>query len=337
MGLKSPEWSKSDHNGDSTDPVTGRVTLPGPRWFWAVARRAAQLAVVLLVISTVLFFLLRLSGDPAVVLAGEFADPEFLAQVRQRYGLDRGLLSQYTSFMARAVRLDFGTSVQAGTDALGRVLDRAPSTIQLAAMAVLVNTLVAVPLGAWIGARPNGRPQAVASGGLFVGQGVPGYVTGLLLIQVFAVELGWLPSIGNRGRWAWVLPVMTLAAFQIPRLTRVVASNVTEAMDEDYVRTARANGAGQREVVVRHAVPNAVLGATALIGGQFAFLLSGALITEVIFAWPGLGGLLVDSVRELDFPVVQAGVFVVAVLVFAVNLIVDVLLGLLDPRIRTRR
>jgi peptide/nickel transport system permease protein len=238
--------------------------------------------------------------------------------------------------MAKAVRLDFGTSVQAGTDALDRVLARAPLTIQLAATAVVVNMAIAVPLGAWIGARPTAKPQSAASAGLFIGQGVPGYVTGLLLIQIFSVELGWLSSIGNRGRLAWVLPVMTLAAFQIPRLTRVVASNVTEAMGEDYVRTARASGAGHREVVVRHALPNAVLGATALIGGQFAFLLSGALITEVIFAWPGLGGLLVDSVRELDFPVVQAGVFVVAVLVFAVNLIVDVALGVIDPRIRRR-
>jgi peptide/nickel transport system permease protein len=295
-----------------------------------------QLVVVLVVISTVLFFLLRLSGDPAVVLAGEFADPEFVAQVRERYELDRSLLVQYGSFMVRAAQLDFGTSVQAGTDALDRVIDRSPSTIKLAGLAVLTNTLVAVPLGAWIGARPNGKPQTVASAGLFVGQGVPGYVTGLLLIQVFSVELGWLPSIGNRGRLAWLLPVLTLAAFQVPRLTRVVASNVTEAMNEDYVRTARANGASPTGVVMRHALPNAVLGATALVGGQFAFLLSGALITEVIFAWPGLGGLLVESVRELDFPVVQAGVFVVAVLVFTVNLVVDFVLGVIDPRIRRR-
>jgi peptide/nickel transport system permease protein len=291
---------------------------------------------VLVVISTVLFFLLRLSGDPAVVLAGEFADPEFVDQVRARYDLDRSLIHQYGSFMVHAAQLDFGTSVQSGTDALTRVLDRTPSTVQLAGMAVLVNLLIAVPLGAWIGARPNAKPQAVASAGLFVGQGVPGYVIGLVLIQIFSVELGWLPSIGNRGQLAWVLPVATLSAFQIPRLTRVIASNVTEAIDEDYVRTAKASGAGPFVVVVRHALPNAMLGATALIGAQFAFLLSGALITEVIFAWPGLGGLLVDSVRELDFPVVQAGVFVVAVLVFAVNLIVDFALGIIDPRIRRR-
>jgi peptide/nickel transport system permease protein len=314
----------------------GSTRVAEGRWLRSVGRRLVQLVVVLLVISTVLFFLLRLSGDPAVVLAGEFADPEFLAAVRARYGLDRSLVEQYWSFMAKAVRLDFGTSVQAGTDALDRVLNRAPLTIQLAATAVVINMAIAIPLGAWIGARPDGKPQSAASAGLFIGQGVPGYVTGLLLIQIFSVELGWLPSIGNRGRLAWVLPVMTLAAFQIPRLTRVVASNVTEAMSEDYVRTARASGASHHELVVRHALPNAVLGATALIGGQFAFLLSGALITEVIFAWPGLGGLLVDSVRELDFPVVQAGVFVVAVLVFAVNLIVDVALGVIDPRIRRR-
>lgn len=322
---------------DAWSPPTATSTrLPGARWLGAVARRAVQLVIVLVVISTVLFFLLRLSGDPAVVLAGEFADPKFVARVRQRYELDRSLIVQYGSFMVRAAQLDFGTSVQAGTDALDRVIDRSPSTIKLAGLAVLVNSLVAVPLGAWIGARPNGKPQTVASAGLFVGQGVPGYVTGLLLIQVFSVELGWLPSIGNRGRLAWLLPVLTLAAFQVPRLTRVVASNVTEEMNEDYVRTARANGASPTRVVMRHALPNAVLGATALIGGQFAFLLSGALITEVIFAWPGLGGLLVESVRELDFPVVQAGVFVVAVLVFTVNLVVDFVLGVIDPRIRRR-
>jgi peptide/nickel transport system permease protein len=297
-------------------------------------RRASQLLALLFGITTLLFFLLRLAGDPAAVIAGEGATLEQLAEITQFYGLDRPLPAQYASYLASLAQLDFGRSIANNLPALGLVLERLVDTLLLTVAAIVATALVAVPLGAWLGARSGTHARRAASGGIFVAQGIPGYIAGLLLIQLFAVELGWLPSIGAEEPFAWVLPAATLACFLVPKLTRVVAANIAEAMREDYIRTARALGASDRAVVLRHALPNALLGATALLGTQFAFLISGALTTEVIFAWPGLGRLLVTSVQVLDFPVVQASVFVVAALVFAVNALTDVAVRLLDPRIR---
>ena len=322
------------------EPDAERPAMPTSRvraLLWALTRRLGQLVVLLFSISTLLFFLLRLSGDPATVLAGENADPEFLAHVERQYGLDQPLIVQYFTFIAQVAQLDFGHSVQSGEAAMSMVITRMPSTVQLAALGILINLVVAVPVGAWLGSRPRPVPRALATGLLVIGQGVPGYVVGLLLMQLFAVQLMWLPSIGNTGYLSWILPSVTLAAFLIPRLTRVLATNVSTAMDEDFVRTARASGASKSTVVVRHALPNALLGATALVGGQFAFLLSGALITEVIFAWPGVGRMLIDAVLQLDFPVVQAAVFLIAFLVFLVNALTDILFSVLDPRLRRQR
>lgn len=323
---------------DTPNPVPSQVRASRTRRVLRVlVRRAAELFVLLFVVSTVLFFLLRLTGDPATILAGENANAEILEKVRQAYGLDKSVFTQYGQFLVNTATLDFGISIQSGEPTMGMVLDRLPYTITLAAAAIVVNLSVAVPLGAWLGAKPHRVPGAIANFVLVVGQGVPGYVVGLILIQIFAVNLGILPSIGNTGWSSWIMPVLTLAAFQITRLARVVSTNVASALSADYVRTARALGASRFTVVTRHALPNALLGAAALVGSQFAFLLSGALITEVIFAWPGVGRLLIDSVLRLDFPVVQAAVFLIAVLVFLVNATTDLLFSLLDPRLRRQR
>jgi peptide/nickel transport system permease protein len=303
----------------------------------AAGARLGQLVILLLAVSTLMFFLLRISGDPAITLAGEEATPEQIEAIRAQYGLDEPVLVQYGTFVVRATTLDFGSSVRTGEGALGLVVDRLPATMKLAVLGVMLNMLIAIPLGAWIGAHPDRRAQGAVANLVFVGQGVPGYVVALLLIQLFAVRWQWLSSFGDEGIKSHILPAVSLAAFLVPRLTRVLASNVTEAMGEDYVRTARAFGASPATVVRRHALPNALLGASALIGTQLALLLSGALITEVIFAWPGLGQLMIEAVRQLDFPVVQASVFVVALLVFATNLLTDGLLSIIDPRLRAKR
>lgn len=301
-----------------------------------VGSRLLQLAALLLLISTALFFLLRLTGDPATVLAGEDATPATLEAIRAQYGLDRPLLVQYLAFIGNVFALDFGASLSSGQPALGMVFARLAPTLSLAAAAIAIDVALAVGIGTWLGARPHGVSRRVANVGVFIGQGVPAYVVGLLLIQVFAVELGLLPSVGAAGPASWVLPSLTLAAFLAPKLVRVVAASVSEAMREDYVRTAQAIGAGGAGLLTRHALPNALLGTVAVIGTQFAYLISGALITEVIFGWPGLGRLLVDSVTRLDFPVVQASVFVVALLVFVVNTSLDVVFRYVDPRLRGR-
>jgi peptide/nickel transport system permease protein len=300
-------------------------------------RRFGQLIVLVVSISTLLFFLLRVTGDPALVLLGDLSTEEDLERVRSFYGLDRPLIVQYVLFVFQAVRLNFDRSLVSFEDALSMVLEKMPATIQLALVAVLLNLVVALLVGGWLGYRPE-RPERRA--GLFtvlVSQGVPGFVIGLILIQIFAVELRLLPSIGREGFASFILPAITLASFLLPRVIRLTAANVDDAMREDYVRTARASGATPTAVLFRHVMPNAVVGTIALVGVQFGFLLSGSLITETLFAWPGVGLQLIEAVRALDFPVVQATVAVVAVLVFAVQALVDILIPLADPRLRSQR
>ncbi|HIY43295.1 MAG TPA: ABC transporter permease [Candidatus Nocardiopsis merdipullorum] len=298
--------------------------------------RLFQVVVLLWAISTALFFLLRLSGDPAHTMAGENASPEMIEQIRVQYGLDGTFLEQYQAFIGNMLVLDFGSSLATGRDAMELVLEQLPPTLFLAVIAIAINVVVAVPLGGWLGARPETAPKRITGVLVAVVQGIPGYVIGLVLIQIFAVSFGILPSVAGSGLSSVLLPALTLASFQVPKLVRVVASSVSESMEQDYVRTALANGANPSEVLFRHAMPNALLATTALIGAQFAFLLSGSLITEYLFNWPGLGLLLVNSVTRLDFPVVQAAVFVIALLVFLVNTAMDLLFQVADPRLRRR-
>jgi peptide/nickel transport system permease protein len=302
-----------------------------------LAGRLLNLAILIVALTTLLFFLLRATADQAVMLAGADATPEQVAAIRAQYGLDRPLHEQYLRYMAGLARLDFGASLTSGKAALAEVLDRLPWTLLLATLAMTVTVALAIPVGAWLGSRPGAAGRRAAAGALFVLQGVPGFVVALVLIEVFAVELQWLPFIGNEGLETWLMPTVTLASFLFPRLARVVAANVSMALTEDYVRTARATGATEREVLYGYALPNALLGATALVGTQFAFLLSGSVITETIFAWPGVGSLLVRATQNADFAVVQAVAIVIAVLVFTVNTGADLAFQALDPRLRGRR
>ncbi len=300
----------------------------------ALWSRIIQLLILLWSVSTVLFLLLRLSGDPALILAGEGATPEIIEAIRIANGFDKPLITQYFVFIRDVINLDFGNSLVNSQPALSFVLQYLPSTLKLTFLAIVFNTIVAIPAGIWLGAKPNQRKRRVLSTIVSVAQGTPSYVIGLVLIQIFAVWLGWLPSIANTGPGAWILPTATLAFALAPNLIRVLAANVEDTTRQDYYRTAKANGANPTELLIKHSLPNALLSATYLLGAQFAFLLSGALITEFIFAWPGLGLILVQSITNLDFPTVQATVFVVACLVFFVNLVMDQVFRLADPRLR---
>ena len=300
----------------------------------AVGSRLLQLVVLLGTISTTLFLLLRLSGDPAVLLAGEGAGPETIAAIRGEYGFDKSLIEQYLIFIWDIIRLDFGQSLVNSQPALEFVLKYLPSTLHLTFLAIFFNSVIAIPAGVWLGAKPTQRRRRVLSTIVSVAQGTPAYVIGLVLIQIFAVWLGWLPSIAGTGTWAWVLPTATLSFALAPNLIRVVAASIEETTKQDYFRTAKANGAAPNTLLIKHSLPNALLSTTSLLGAQFAFLLSGALITEYIFAWPGLGLILVQSITNLDFPTIQATVFVVAYLVFIVNLVMDQIFRIADPRLR---
>lgn len=299
-------------------------------------RSVRDLAVLLLGTLTLLFFLLRLTGDPALVLAGPDATDEQVAAIRAEYGLDRSLPIQYLSYVGNLLRLNFGRSLADGSPALQKVLIAYPTSLLLAALAMAATLLISVPTGAWLGARREGVARMAVRWLLFVLQGVPGFVTALLLVQIFAIELVWLPALGSSGPRSMILPTISVAAFLAPKLTRLIEANVAAAMGSSYVRTARAIGASDREILWRHALPNALLGATALVGTQFAFLMTGLVIIESIFAWPGIGWLLVQSTTSVDFPVVQAITMTVVVTVFAVNTFVDLMQRRIDPRLRHR-
>lgn len=293
-----------------------------------------DLAVLLLGTLTLLFFLLRFTGDPALVLAGPDAGEEQVAAIRAQYGLDRSLAEQYFAYLGSLLRLDFGRSLADGSPALDKVLAAYPTSLLLAALAMTATLALAVPAGAWLGARREGATRRMVRWLLFLLQGTPGFVTALLLVQLFAIELVWLPALGFGGASAMVLPTLSVASFLVPKLARLVEANVAAAMASSYVRTARAIGASDREVLWRHALPNALLGATALVGSQFAFMMAGLVIIESIFAWPGIGWLLVQSTANLDFPVVQAITLAVVVTVYAANALVDAIQHRIDPRLR---
>jgi peptide/nickel transport system permease protein len=291
------------------------------------------LLALLFGVTTLLFFALRATGDPIVVLAGSDASPEQIELIRAEYGFDKPLIVQYARYLANVAQLEFGVSLATGQPAFAMVLERLPATLLLAVLGLGATILLAVPLGAWLGFRPRAAARRCVAGLVYIFQGIPGFVVALILIHVFVVQLMWLPSLGYRDIVNWILPAIALASFLAPKLIRVIAANVTETMREDYIQTAKAAGAPESEVLLKYALPNALLGAAALIGAQFALLISGAVIIEVLFLWPGIGLLLLKSTLTLDFPVVQAFAFVVAVLIFVVNSLVDLLFRRLDPRL----
>lgn len=292
-------------------------------------------AFVLLATVTVLFFLLRLTGDPAVVLAGEGASPEQIEAIRIENGFDKSLIVQYGTAMGRLLQGDFGRSLLDGTPAIEKVLATLPATLMLAAMAITVNLLVSLPLGAWLGQKQVSAPRQAVRGFLSILQGFPGFVIALLLINLFAAGLELVPSIGYGGPSTWILPVVSIVCFLAPKLIRVVEANTWAALNANYVRTARSIGASDNTILWHHVLPNALLGAVALIGAELAFMLTGLVVIETIFAWPGIGWLLVQSTLNLDFHVVQAVVIVMVVCVFLSNALTEAVQVILDPRIRT--
>lgn len=299
------------------------------------ARSLGNLIILLLSITTFMFFALRMAGDPIIVLAGENASVELIEEIKKQYGFDQPLVIQYFFYIFNIFRLDFGQSLSTGQPALSYVLGQVPATLLLAFLGMAVTLAISIPAGAWLGMKPDALGRRLASGIVFFMQGLPGFVTALLLIQVFVVSLMWFPSLGFSQIKAWILPGISLASFLAPKLIRMISANVSEAMREEYIRTARSIGAPGWSILWREAVPNAILGAVALIGTQFAFLFAGAVIIEVLFLWPGIGLLLFRSAQVLDFPVLQAIAFVIAILVFFVNALTNMAFAVLDPRLRS--
>jgi ABC-type dipeptide/oligopeptide/nickel transport system permease component len=300
-----------------------------------VARRLVRLVIVLAGVSLVTFAILQVSGDPVALMMPEAPEVD-RAALRQSMGFNDPLAVQFARFVANIVRGDFGQSFFHREPALPIVLARMPTTLLLTVLAMGVSLGLAIPIGIMSAVRRNSVFDHGATLVVFLGTSMPVFWTGIMLILLFAVQLRVLPVSGWESWAALVLPAITLATFSTPLLLRIVRSSMLEVIGLDYVRTARAKGVAEWFVICRHALTNAALPLVTVAGLQFGLLLGGAIITETVFAVPGLGRLIVGAIRQLDFPIVQAGVFVLALIVVLVNFAVDLLYLYLNPQIRVR-
>ena len=300
-----------------------------------LVRRLLRLVVVCAGVSLVTFAILHASGDPVALIMPEAPEAD-RAVLRQSLGLHDPLPVQFGRFVGRALAGNFGNSFFHRAPAFGLVMERMPTTLMLTVLSMGLALVVALPVGVYSAVKRGRAVDQVATGTVFLGQSMPVFWTGIMLILLFSVQWRLLPVSGWDSWAAAILPTLTLGAFTAPLLLRIVRSSMLEVIALDYVRTARAKGLSEWLVICRHALKNAALPLVTVTGLQFGLLLGGAVITETVFAIPGVGRLIVGAIRQLDFPVVQAGVFMLAMVVVSVNFAVDVLYVYLNPRIRLR-
>ena len=300
-----------------------------------LGRRLLLTIPVLLGVATLVFSLIHLvPGDPAQAMLGEGASPQDVAQLRARLGLDRPLLEQYWTYLKGLPKGDLGTSLRTQLPVADQIAERLPATAELAGAAMLVAVVLALPLGVvaavWRGTWVDQSAMALALAGI----SVPGFWLGPLLALVFAVELGWLPVSGRGTLAHLVLPAITLGAALAAILARMSRASVLEELREQYVVAARARGASRLRAVVVHALGNSLIPVVTILGLQLGAVLTGSIITETIFSWPGVGRLLIQSINFRDYPMVQGCILLIAITYVTMNLLTDVVYGWLDPRIR---
>lgn len=299
-----------------------------------LVHRVLQGALTLLAISAIVFLLARLSGDPLHILLSEEATREDYAAAARHWGLDRPLAEQYLTFLGHALRGDLGRSIRLGRPAVELVLERLPATLQLAGASIAVSLLIAVPVGVLSAVRRDTALDYAGKVLALLGQSMPSFWLGLVLIWVFAVLLGWLPASG-RGDWRhFVLPAVALGWYQVAAVMRLVRSAMLDVLDSEYIKLARIKGVAERAVVWKHGLRNAAIPPLTYVGFIVAVLLTGSVVIETVFAWPGIGLLAIDAVRYRDFPLVQTVVLLYAAKFVVINLLVDVLYVYVDPRIR---
>jgi len=299
-----------------------------------IAYRLFRTFVALWLVSTVVFVVMRLSGDPVPLLLPPDAPISEMERVRRDLGLDQPLPVQYGIFLANVARGDFGRSIHFRQPAMEVARSYLRATFELGLVAFAVALIVAFPVGVLSAVRRNSPLDHAAMGLALVGQSAPTFFIGILFILILALRLDLFPTSG-RGDWRHlVLPALTLGAFTMASIARITRSAVLEVLRADFVRTARAKGVPETWVVAKHTLRNAALPILTITGLQFGTLLGGAVVTETVFAWPGIGRLAIQSIYNRDYPVVQSTVFIAAVLFIAINLVLDVLYGVLDPRAR---
>lgn len=307
-----------------------------------ILRRLLLTIPVLFGLTIIVFLILHIApGDPALVVAGPTAPPDVVENVRQRLGLDDPLIVQYGRYLSNALQGDLGRSLVNRRLVSNEIKEALPNTLELVFVASVWSIAVAIPLGVLAAVKRNTVWDKIVTAFALLGITLPIFLVGLFLIWLLAGKLQWLP-ISGRGGPLWtlegwkhiLLPALTLGYYQVAALARVVRSSMLDVLGEDYVRTARAKGLKERNVVYRHALKNAFLPAITIIGLQFGFLLGGAVVTETIFSWPGMGRLIVGAINYRDFPLAQGPILVFALLFVLINLAVDIIYGLVDPRVR---
>ncbi len=301
---------------------------------YLIQRLIGVVVTVFFVALTVFLMVRLLPGDPARVIAGVLASEQEVERLRTRLGLDEPLLRQAVIFVGDLVQGDLGTSARTSNPVTEEIGARFAATARLAVVSTVLAVLIGVPLGAFAATRAGRFEDLLASTVVLFGISMPVYWLGLMLILVFSIRLRWLPAAGAEGVLSVVLPAVTLAFFSMAFIARITRSSMLEVLHQDYVRTARSKGVKQRTVVWRHALRNALAPVITVIGLQFGELLGGAILTETVFAWPGLGRLLVDSIFARDYPTVQGLVIVFALLFALVNLAIDLFYSVIDPRVR---
>ena len=320
--------------------------------FDMLAKRALQSVLVLFMMSILAFVGINLVGDPIYLLVPPDASQADIARATQALGLDLPVHRQYARFLLHALQGDLGNSFVFNRPAVALIFERMPATLELAVAALLLSAAIGIPFGMWAGMHPGSLVQRLSNGFSLLGVSVPVFWMGLILIMVFSVALGWLPS-GGRGPTTalfgvevsflnrdgiqfLILPALTLALHNIALIMRVTEASTREVAHQEYVRFARAKGVGPLRLMFRHIAPNVMIPVVTVLGLEFAHLIAFSLITETIFAWPGMGKLIIDSLLQLDRPVVVAYLMVVLLLYVLINFAVDVLYLLLDPRLRSK-
>ncbi len=315
-----------------------------------IIRRLLQGIIVLLAVSTVCFVMFRYTGDPVLMLAGKYATQAEREQVREAYGLDRPAYVQYFSFLSGVMKGDFGKSYVSQIDALDTIMERFPATFELAFTAIFISFVFGVGLGVVVSVWPRGFiSRSVMAGSLF-GISIPTFLIGILLIMVFSVYLELLPSFGRGdtvqiGFWrtglltasGWqhiMLPALTLSGYQLAVLIRLTRAGMRETLSEEYIKTAKAKGLSPAKVVLKHALRNVMIPVVTITGLSFGELIAFSIVTETIFQWPGMGNLLLTSIFETDQPIIVTYIMIVAFIILFINIMVDVLYGFLNPRIR---
>jgi peptide/nickel transport system permease protein len=298
--------------------------------------RLLDLVITVVGVSTLVFFLLRLSGDPLALFVTETTTREEMARLRDSLGFSAPLWQQYLRFVLHALQGDFGDSLRYTKPAVALVWETLPATLELTATSLGIAALLALPLGTLAAVRRGTAVETSCSLVTLVGQSMPFFWLGILLILVFSVDLRLLPSFGRGSPAHLILPAVTLSAATMAKTARLVRAGMLEVLGQEYIRTARAKGLAEWSVILRHAARNIAIPVVTILGLDFGLLLGGAVVTETIFAWPGTGRLMVQAIQGRDFPVVQAGVFILAIVFVVLNAFLDLVYVWLDPRVRHR-